>query len=96
MKQLKCSDEIHQAIKTQSAQRRITMEDLVEDALREWLTPTGARADCGELGSKLYRILTSGDHDAIRAVTHNIDLAYDRLRPQVRMNSMEVTVNRQR
>jgi len=91
-KQVKCSEVLHRQLKTESAKRGVNMEDMVDaalrgflqspDALREFQRPSVVPTHT-QLLERLYRILTSGDRPVIEAVTQDINLFHDRLRPQM-------------
>jgi DNA-binding FadR family transcriptional regulator len=80
----------HEELRIHLAKKRLrSIQQAVEDALRLWmrgdaLPPPKAAPPAAhptEWHRKLTEILSSGDEATIHAVTQNIDVFHDRLRP---------------
>lgn len=87
--------DFHEKIRIHLAKRRIrSMQQAVEQALELWLkgeassapktTSPAPAVEPTEWHRKLTEILNSGDTPTIDAVTQNIDVFHDRLRPSRR------------
>lgn len=89
---LRLDEQLNERLRIFMAKRRIrSIQAAVEQALEQWLqgaaslapkaTSAPAAAEPSEWHRKLTEILNSGDKPTIDAVTQNIDVFHDRLRP---------------
>ncbi len=95
---LRLSEELNERVRIVMAKRRIrSVQGAVEEALQAWLdsdAPRSSRIDQAaapepsEWHRKLTDILKSGDQPTIAAVTQNIDVFHDRLRPARRRRAV--------
>lgn len=83
----------HKKLKALCAEREVTIEAAMGEAIAMYLrgdaspapkTTSVPAAEPTEWHRKLTEILTSGDKPTIDAVTQNIDVFHDRLRPSRR------------
>lgn len=74
---LVCSSELHRLVKEEAARRGISMQELVDTAIGEWLSPRNVRS---ELDRQVYRIVTSNDTAAREAIATYVDFVSKRLR----------------
>lgn len=95
---LRLSEDLNERVRIVMAKRRIrSVQGAVEEALQAWLdsdAPRSSRTDQAaapeptEWHRKLTEILKSGDQPTIDAVTQNIDVFHDRLRPARRRKAV--------
>jgi len=92
---IRLDSDLHKRLRHAVADRELrSIQQAVLQALEAWLQeeqasppaeaetpPAGALQPESEWHRKLSAILASGDEDVIRAVTQNIDVFYDRLKP---------------
>lgn len=76
-------ESLHSRVKAAAAKSRMDLKDVLSEAFEMWLGYLDAKAlsEPTESHRKLTVILESGDEATISAVTQNIDVFYDRLRP---------------
>ena len=81
--------EFHKRLKLTAAEREVEIQEIVLTAVADYLgkpaaksaPATAAAAEPSAWHRKLTEILGSGDEATINAVTQNIDVFHDRLRP---------------
>lgn len=88
---LRLEEPLNERVRIKMAKARVrSIQAAVEQALELWLksdgqkvaaAPAAAAAEPSEWHAKLTEILASGDEATINAVTQNIDVFHDRLRP---------------
>ena len=90
---IEMSPELHKRLRALANDREIKLYEATEEAIEAYVGAKSLEPACevprrlqGYL-SKLSKILASGDELAIDAVTKNVDLFLDRLRPGGRKHS---------
>ncbi len=91
-KPIKVDPAVQKAIKVEAANRGVTMQSLIAEAWKVYVSKPGAvpvlASEPTEWHGKLTEILKSGDQPMIDAVTQNIDVSHDRLRPARRKRAV--------
>jgi hypothetical protein len=85
MVSIRLPEDLHREVRGAAAKRGITAEVAYIEALTNWLGVDAPKDETDPRVKKLETILSSGDELVIDAVTRNVELFHDRLRPRRRM-----------